>query len=522
MARRTLLSEAWWQQASALPDTEREVIKYYTLDQNDFNLILKQKRDMNRLGLACVLAALRYPRRALADNEVLPRRILRYLAQQMGIDQRKFKSYFERPQTRREHLFMLLKRMGLRSFASKDVKELAAWLTPAAQTQRNADTLADMVLEELQRRNILLPSRASLETIIHLAVRRGQRLAHRALASGLSSSHAHNLENLLNIREGTNLTTLAWLHTPSLSPTATNLNQIAERIQLLRSLALPVGLAERIPSQICDKLSAEGLRMSAQHLRDLNSERRHAVLAATILQLSRNLTGCAIEIFKKLIGALSRRADNQSSQRVTHSARKLQKSLKDISRICHSLIDAHQNDEDVATVLNSSAQWRNFAGSVEAVDTLIAPDVVDGKSDLLKRYPTIRKMVPQFLSVFVFRGHAVATSLLQAIELIESLYQMGKRSVPEHAPLAFIPKTWRSLIVQPNGTINRKAYEFCTFSELKRRLEAGDVWVEGSKRFQSFENCLIPKATFELMRQDGPLPVRQALSLLPHSSRPVL
>lgn len=42
---------------------------------------------------------------------------------------------------------------------------------------------------------------------------------------------------------------------------------------------------------------------------------------------------------------------------------------------------------------------------------------------------------------------------------------------------------------------------------MKRRLDAGDVWVEGAKRFQSFESFLIPAPTFELMREEGPLPV---------------
>ncbi|WP_146076448.1 hypothetical protein [Rhizobium grahamii] len=45
------------------------------------------------------------------------------------------------------------------------------------------------------------------------------------------------------------------------------------------------------------------------------------------------------------------------------------------------------------------------------------------------------------------------------------------------------------------------------FSELKRRLDAGDVWVEGAKRFQSFESFPIQRPTFELTREEGPLPV---------------
>ncbi|WP_404924727.1 hypothetical protein [Mesorhizobium sp. ORM16] len=37
-------------------------------------------------------------------------------------------------------------------------------------------------------------------------------------------------------------------------------------------------------------------------------------------------------------------------------------------------------------------------------------------------------------------------------------------------------------------------------------------WVEGAKRFQSFESFLIPAPTFDLMREEGPLPVADAVA----------
>ncbi|CUX56793.1 hypothetical protein AGR8A_pTi10032 [Agrobacterium fabrum str. J-07] len=86
MARRALLSEAWWQQATIIPDDEREIAKHYTLDRSDLDLIMRQNKASNRLGLACVLATLRYPGRPLADGEVLPAGVLRFLARQIGVD----------------------------------------------------------------------------------------------------------------------------------------------------------------------------------------------------------------------------------------------------------------------------------------------------------------------------------------------------------------------------------------------------------------------------------------------------
>lgn len=147
MARRTLLSSAWWQQATTIPDDEREIAKHYTLDRADLDLIMRQNKAPNRLGLTCVLALLRYPGRPLADGEVLPSGVLRFLARQIGVDHREIDGYFERPQTRREHLALLFDRMKMRPFAPSDVRALTGWLTPAAQTLRQADKLANMVVE---------------------------------------------------------------------------------------------------------------------------------------------------------------------------------------------------------------------------------------------------------------------------------------------------------------------------------------------------------------------------------------
>ncbi|API57481.1 hypothetical protein BMW22_39835 (plasmid) [Rhizobium leguminosarum] len=68
MTRRTLLSEAWWNHATAIPDDERDIAKHYTLDRSDLDLIMRQNRASNRLGLACVLGILRYPGRLAVDK----------------------------------------------------------------------------------------------------------------------------------------------------------------------------------------------------------------------------------------------------------------------------------------------------------------------------------------------------------------------------------------------------------------------------------------------------------------------
>jgi hypothetical protein len=105
------------------------------------------------------------------------------------------------------------------------------------------------------------------------------------------------------------------------------------------------------------------------------------------------------------------------------------------------------------------------------------------------RYATIRAFTPTLLGAFQFKGGPAVASLLQAIEVLRTMHASGKRSLPAKAPTGFIRRSWRRLAM-PGGVIDRKAYEICALSELRDRLRAGNVWVEGSRQLaQPQQSC---------------------------------
>ena len=55
--------------------------------------------------------------------------------------------------------------------------------------------------------------------------------------------------------------------------------------------------------------------------------------------------------------------------------------------------------------------------------------------------------------------------------------------------------------------IDRRHYELCVLSELRGRLQAGDIWVSGSRRYRSFEERLISEDTLDELQQAGTLPI---------------
>ncbi|KPY25511.1 TnpA transposase [Pseudomonas syringae pv. papulans] len=61
MPRRSILSASERDTLLALPDSQDDLIRYYTFNESDLSLIRQRRGDANRLGFAVQLCLLRYP-----------------------------------------------------------------------------------------------------------------------------------------------------------------------------------------------------------------------------------------------------------------------------------------------------------------------------------------------------------------------------------------------------------------------------------------------------------------------------
>ena len=96
-------------------------------------------------------------------------------------------------------------------------------------------------------------------------------------------------------------------------------------------------------------------------------------------------------------------------------------------------------------------------------------------------------------------------ALLRAVAILRDLHSRRLRKLPEDAPFAFVRQSWRCRI--GGAQIDRQLYAFCVYVKLRDRLRAGDVWVEGSRRYRSVEDQLIARALFAAMQAANPLPI---------------
>ena len=87
---------------------------------------------------------------------------------------------------------------------------------------------------------------------------------------------------------------------------------------------------------------------------------------------------------------------------------------------------------------------------------------------------------------------------MRAVEVLREANRKRSAVLPKSAPIGFVRQRWASLVL-PGGVTDRRHYELCVLSELRGRLQAGDVWVKGSRRYRSFDERLISEGKRRLV-----------------------
>jgi TnpA family transposase len=506
MARRQLLTDEQWTRLLAPPSDEREIVRYWTLSREDFDIIFRKRSDHSRLGFALLLCYLRYPGRVLGPDETPPVTLVSFVARQLGVNPATFTKYSQRDQTRREQLAELMERLGYRSFDRASFRHYMAWLTPIAQNIRRPDLLVEMLLEELRRHRILIPTQRTLELLVHQARSRAERILYRALTNGLTDAQGDALDTLLNQKPEAATSWMGWLRQQPQAPAARNILALIERLRFVRELGIDADRQRSVSVAAFERLATDCLRTTVQHVRELAVPRRRAMLVAAVIRLESALNDATLFMFEKLLGSMSRKAERQTAEKSFQTLREVQVHLRTLTAACRAVIEARESTADPVAAVEEQVGWEKFVQSVVEAESLAQPETTDTRRELIAKYPTIRFFAAAFLEVFEFRGGGAVSNLLKALALISEMYRDGKRTLPLKPPTAFIRRAWRPFVFK-DGDIDRRAYELCVFSELRNRLRAGDVWVDRSRQYQDFETYLIPKPTFEMLKAEGPLPV---------------
>ena len=513
MPRRRALTEAQLTTLLALPITEPDLVRHWTLTDADLAAIGQRRGEHNRLGFALQLCALRYPGRLLRPGELIPAEPLRFVTEQLGSDPDALTSYASRFQTRYEQLDALRDAFGFADLTPAHRRDILEWLLSVALATTNSLAIARALMDELRRRRLIAPGPFVIEQLVAAALVLAERHVAGQLTRSLSRTQTEALDTLLTPKEGASMSVLAWARHPPGAPGHKALKRIVEQLTCLRAVGLDPSCAEGVHPERLRKLAREGGRFTAQHMRALSLLRRRATLVATVLDTAARLTDDAVGLFDRAVGRMFRRAEAREESVVLNDARAANDKVRLFAKLGAALITAKEGDADLDGAVVSAIGWEKLAASVAEAKRLVRPDKVDLRALAARAWPVLHRLGPVFLDTFQLRAVPAAAATLRAVEQLHAIYNSGGRKWPKSPPISFLRSTWRDAVMDGGGVGNiehRRTWEAATLLALRDRLRAGDIWVEGSRQWRAIEDQLIPPALFTAMREAGPLPVAVA------------
>jgi TnpA family transposase len=506
MPRRSILSAPERVSLLALPESQDDLVRFYTFNESDIALIRKRRGDANRLGFAVQLALLRYPGYAWASDMQLPSPIIEWIARQARVDAGAWAKYGERDETRREHFQELRTYLGLSTFGQSDFLFLVQTLTDFAMQTDKGVVLAEHLLETLRQRRVILPALTVVERACTEAITRANRGIHRALCEPLNRHHRRRLDDLLQLKPESNLTWLLWLRQSPLKPNSRHMLEHIERLKTFQALELPDGIGHSVHQNRLLKLAREGGQMAPSDLAKFESERRYATLVAVVLDGMATVTDEIIDLHERILVKIFSTARNKHQQKFQSQGKAINDKVRLYTRIGYALLAAKQAGTDPFAAIEAVISWNDFERSVSEADKLAQSESFDHLHLVSEQFNTLRRYTPEFLDVLKLRAAAAAQGVMDAIEVVRGMNVDNARKVPADAPTAFIKPRWKSLVFTDAG-IDRRFYEICALAELKNALRSGDIWVQGSRHFKDFDEYLLPVEKFDALKQSNELPI---------------
>ncbi len=482
--------------------SEVEVGAHYTLDAADLALVRSRRRADNRLGLALQLCALRHLGFFPEDLAGAPAPAVSWLASQVGADPADLAGYGGRYKTVLDHRGEAVAHAGYRTVGSGDLKRLGDWLTERALEHDRARFLLELALGWLQGERIVRPGLSVVERAVVAARARAlDELARRLSAVTAASSEV--LDALLVVDATIGRTRLSWLDEGATATSPTAIGAQLDKLAFLRAMGTDGWDLSGLNPNRRHQLADEVRRRTNQALARMRPERRWPALVAFCHDRTVELVDEVVDLADQSIGRLHSRSSHALDDLKRANSRAANDKVVLFTRLARLVLDDAIPPDALRAAILAEIPAERLAAAIEEAESLARPPD-DNYFDLLAhRYSQLRTWAPAWLGALDLRAGPGAEELLDAVQVLRDLNRSGRRAVPEDAPTAFVPRSWRPYVSRPEGKTDRHYWEMCLLTQLRQALRSGDVWVAGSRRHADPATYLIPPEAWGKDRGDA-------------------
>ena len=482
MARRTVLTSRQRSALFALPQREADLLRHYTLSDENLQNIGARRRPSNKLGFALQLCVLRYPGRLLAPGEFVPPTVVDFIGRQLDLDGDELADYAVRSETRHEHLAELRHLYGFRSFAGGAAHELGDRLREEAPRAQSNEDLVRRFVEACRHTRTILPATTTIERICADALVDAERRIEARIAERIPPGLRRDLEYLLEETVDAGVTRFVWLRQFEPGNNSADANRLLDRLEHLRRLAVPEGLFHDVPAHRITRLRRQGERYFADGLRELPDSRRLAILAVCAVEWELFLADAVVETHDRIVGRTYREAARTCEGQLGDETAAVREALRAFAELGTALIGARDTGEALNAVIADRPGWEGLGDLVARAAALANTVASDPLNYVLGGYSRFRRYTPRMLRTLDIEVSPVAKPLLEAVDVLRSDATAG--------PTVFLrPNSKWSRLLRSQS--DHRLWETAVLFHLRDAFRAGDVWLARSRRYGDIRKALL-------------------------------
>jgi TnpA family transposase len=466
---------------------EFDVERYFALTDSDIAAINERFRRDRRAGVAIQLVFLRASGHTLDHVGTLPRQLLRYIGERLGLPTptiASLRTLYQRYKTLYEHQVWTCEYLGLTSIGPCHWAGLEAWMRQDATESLTLDELLQHAHCWLYERRILIPAERKLRDLgrsIWSDVERGLLALIEATVTKTQLVHADSV--LSAKHETSGMRVLEWLKTPPARHSSSTLTETLVKVRFLKALGAHTWVLDAVP---IGKQRAYAQRIQARRpakVRELKGSTRIIELIFFLRVTLLELTDALLCQTGRRVSDLVRQAYDRTTVRQARSAVEYRQQLVAIKALVQdSKRTAQERLDDIGKLLEG------------LVDKPPASHAANVRETLTDDHHRIRNLLGP-LRELGFVGREAEPSLRQ-FELIGTLHDSGATELPPDSDVR-VSAAWRELIKGDDRVHALRALEASAITGLRKALRRGSVWINHSLSFRERDQLLIPPAQWE-------------------------
>ncbi len=483
--------------------TPKELERYYTPNQEELALALSSASGTTgRLSFLVLLKTFQRLGYFVKLSDV-PERVVAHVAGALKLRKTPCVTDYDESGTRRRHVAAIRDFLQVRAFDELAKKALLDATREASLTKEDLADIINVGIEELLRLRFELPAFSTIHRTAQYAKNQINKQIYGQVTAELGSRGRELIDALLKVHPGKTRSEWENLKSEPGKPTVKNIRKLVTQLEWLKTWYIDLNALGNLPDVKLRHFAAEAKSLDTARMQELEPAKRYTLASALVkMQVARRLDDLGEVLIRRIQKIHTKAKEALAEHRAKHQAE-----TDALVGKLHNILVALR-DTDGARARQRLEAIENAAGTdtEESIKRCEAHEAFAGDNYapfLWRFHKGHRPVLFRLLDNIELVSTSTDKSTEAAIRFILSLRNSkADRVSAEGLDLSWVTDKWWKVLSERqkqmnDGTVDRRHFEVCVFSQIMHELKSGDLCIPGSDQYSDYTEQLISWSEFE-------------------------